>query len=83
MYQSRPSDAVAVTKSDVTTYAPPLQGLYVGTTGHLTLTIIDPQGNEADVVFSNVPVGTHHFGPVKKVKDATTAANIVGLLYRG
>ena len=63
-----PVNSLAITENDSTTYDPPAQGIYVGTTGHLTLTI-----KGADVVFSNVPVGLWHFGPISKVKAASTA----------
>ena len=69
---------VAVVKSDVTTYTPAFDGLYVGTTGDVS--IITKPGGTA-VVYKAVPGGT--FMPVNAHivrATGTTAADIVGLL---
>jgi hypothetical protein len=69
--------AAAITESDSTTYDPPGDAIYVGTTGALTLTI-----NGVDVVFAAVPVGgPYHFGPISKVKAASVAGSLVLLWY--
>lgn len=64
--------ALAITENDTTEYNPPATAIYVGTSGNLVLTI-----NGVDVTFSSVPVGTHFFGPISKVKVASTAAALV------
>lgn len=68
------SDAFAITKSDSTVFY--ARALYVGTTGDVVVTT--RAGN--DVTFKAVPAGT--ILPVRctKVKAATTAADIVGLV---
>lgn len=68
--------AQAITENDTTEYKPPATAIYVGTTGNLVLTI-----NGVDVTFSTVPVGLWEFGPISKVKTASTAAALV-LLWR-
>jgi len=69
---------IAVVKSDTTTYNPPLDALYVGTTGDVS--IITKLGGTA-VVYKTVPAGT--FMPVNAYivrATGTTAADIVGLI---
>lgn len=68
--------AAAITEDDDIEYNPPADAIYVGGTGALTLTI-----NGVDVVFAAVPVGTHHFGPISKVKEASAASALVLLWY--
>ena len=64
----------AVSKSDATVLSA-MRGLWVGTGGDLTLTGDD----DADFVLVNVPDGTLLEGSPKKVKAATTAADLVAL----
>lgn len=69
-------DAVAITKSDSTTYAPLLRGIYVGTTGDVA--VVTAQGTT--ITFSSVPAGA--ILPVfasKVMSTNTTASNMVGL----
>jgi len=66
--------AANVTKSDSTILNS--VALYVGTGGNLTVTMADG-GN--DVVFKNVPSGTFLPIAVTKVKDATTATDILAI----
>lgn len=69
-------DCVAVTPSDTAIFAPPLNGIYVGTGG--TLQIKTPAGNTVE--FLNVPNGT--LVPVQAAvvfNTNTSATNIVGL----
>jgi len=64
-----PSDATVLVETNY---------LYVGTTGNLVATVVDPiTGVVADVTFNNLAVGYH---PIKctKVKAATTASQIIG-----
>lgn len=63
----------AVTKSDTAELN--ARGLYVGTAGDLVITTLE--GN--DVTFKNVPAGAVLPIYVLKVKQATTAADIVAL----
>jgi hypothetical protein len=68
------SDAAAITPSD--TAFVDLIGVYVGTTGNLTVTTA--AGN--DVTFSSVPAGAQiALGMVKVKSTGTTASNIVGI----
>lgn len=69
--------AQAITKSDVTTYSPMLDALYVGGAG--AVSIVDGEGNT--VVFGAVTAGSLIPVSVYQVLDATVAANIVGLRY--
>lgn len=73
-YTLIPADAVAITKSDTTALS--LCGLYVGGTGDVLVTTA--RGN--DVTFTAVPVGTFIMLAISKVKAATTATALVGLL---
>lgn len=68
------TDAFAITKSDSTTFF--ARALYVGTSGDVILTT----RKGVDVTFKSVPAGA--ILPVRctKVKAATTASDIVGLL---
>ena len=68
------TSAAIVSKSDTTVLNS--VALYVGTTGHLTVTMADG-GN--DVIFKNVPSGTFLPIAVTKVKVATTATDILAL----
>ena len=67
----------AVTKSDDTVFNPPVRQLYVGTGGDVVVTGVD----DVDVTFKNVADG-QYIGPffIKKVKAATTAADIVAFV---
>lgn len=67
-----PSGAEAVTKSDTTEAR--YFGLYVGGAGDLVLTTL--AGDE--VTFTGVPAGFLLPLGVRRVKNATTATNIVG-----
>jgi hypothetical protein len=70
-------DAVAITTSDTTTYAPAFRGIYVGGAGNVK---IDTAAGNA-VTFTGIPAGT--FMPVLATKiyaTGTTATTIVGLL---
>jgi len=76
-YESSPSPKHApITKSDATTYDPPLRALYVGTTGNVVIT--DSFGNDA--TYKNVPDGGEIRGLlISKVKSTgTTAADMIG-----
>tara|TARA_R100000353_G_C6404497_1_gene168574 strand:+ start:322 stop:561 length:240 start_codon:yes stop_codon:yes gene_type:complete len=68
------TEAVAVTKSDSTVLDN--VALYVGTGGDLTITMKD---SATDVVFKNVPSGTFLPIAATKVKNATTAADILAI----
>lgn len=70
-------ECTAVTKSDVTTYSPMFDALYVGGAGNVT--IVDGDGNTVE--FVGVPAGTILPVNAYQVMDATTATSIVGLRY--
>lgn len=65
----------AVTPSDVTEL-PSVRGLWIGTSGDL---VVDDGYGNIDITFKNVPDGTLIPIAVLRVKDATTAADIVAL----
>lgn len=71
--------AFTITKSDSDEF-PLTKALYVGTTGNLTVTMRGIDEQYTDVVFVNVPEGALLPIRVIKVKSATTASNIVGLV---
>jgi hypothetical protein len=64
----------AVAKSD--TVPNVFRALYVGTSGDL---VVQLQGDSAPRTFKNAPIGYHPLS-TKLVMNATTAADIVGLL---
>lgn len=66
--------AAAITPSDTTNVS--ARGLFVGTTGNLTVDMPDGQTN---VVFKNIANGTFLPIAVTRVKAATTATDIVAL----
>jgi hypothetical protein len=66
--------AAAVTKSDTTDLGR-TRAVWVGGTGNLVVTMAD--GNDA--TFTAVPAGSWLWIQVQKVKNATTATNIVAL----
>jgi hypothetical protein len=67
---------VAVTPSDATVYTPPLDALYVGGAGNLTVTGCDG----ASYTFDAVSAGAIYNVQVTQVKaTGTTATNIVAL----
>lgn len=69
-------DASAVTKSDTTVLPGVTQGLYVGTTGNVAVTMISGD----NVTFPNVPAGAILPVRVSKVlSTGTTASDIVAL----
>lgn len=69
--------AINVTKSDSVVYTPPLQGLYIGGAGNVT--IVDQYGNIS--LFTAPPVGTLLPVAVSQVMSTnTTATAIVGIL---
>ena len=67
--------AAAVTPSD-STILPATRGLYVGTTGNLSVVMAE---DEATVLFSNVPVGVFPVQVIRVMSTSTTASNIVAL----
>lgn len=77
-----PRSAVAITKSDSTTFLPAnggeFSGIYVGGAGDVAVTT----SNGETVTFSAVPVGTILPITVKQVMSTnTTASLMVGLRY--
>lgn len=77
MARSDPATSgTTVTKSDATVYAPPLESLYIGTAGDLTVVLPD----DTSQLFKNVQAGSFFPVSVKKVMSTgTTAADIIGL----
>jgi hypothetical protein len=67
--------AVAVTPSDVTVLTP-TRGLYIGTTGNVTVRMYGSQNN---VTFTTVPVGFMPLQVDQVRATGTTASNIVAL----
>ena len=68
---------VAITKSDSTTYDPPLRGVYVGSVGDVAVL---PVGNAAAVTFVGVPTGSYVWAVCTKVMSTgTSASSMVGL----
>ncbi len=65
--------AQVITKSDATVYTPPLDGLYVGGTGHVNIVTAAGQ----TVLISAIPAGA--FIPIKckQVLDASTTATLI------
>lgn len=74
---SAPADhAVAITPSDVTSLAHPVRGIYVGTTGDVTVLTV---GGET-VTFVAVPAGAILPVAANRVNDTgTDAEDLVGL----
>jgi hypothetical protein len=69
--------AFAITPSDTVAIAVQTKGIYVGSTGDVT---VKCQDSIADVVFKTVPAGTLLPVNVQFVRAAgTTATNLVGL----
>lgn len=66
--------AQAITVSDVTVYSPPLEAIYVGGAGNVT--VITSGGDT--VTFTAPPVGSKIEGSFSKVKAATTATLLIG-----
>lgn len=52
-----------------------LKSIYVGVTGHVGLLL---EGDTAETMRYNVPVGSHNFGRIKRITTNTTAGEIVG-----
>lgn len=70
------SDAVEVIPSDETVYDPPLDALWVGTGGNVTVRT----RKGTTVTFKNVPDGYPLAQQVDKVLAATDASDIVGMI---
>jgi len=66
--------AVAVTPSD-STELQVTRGLYVGTSGNLSVVMADGQ----TIVFSSVPIGMFPIQVTKVLSTNTTASNIVAV----
>lgn len=66
-------DAKNITKSDTTIYDPPLQGVWVGGVGDVT--VITPAGTS--VLFSAVPAGTLLPIQAKQVMSTATTATLL------
>jgi hypothetical protein len=66
---------IAVTPSDTVDLPAGCVGLYIGTTGNLSVKDIDG----TTVLFSTLPVGYAPIGPVRIMATNTTADDIVAL----
>jgi hypothetical protein len=66
-------DGQNVTKSDTTIYSPPLNGIWVGSVGDVT--VITPAGTS--VLFSAVPTGTLLPIQAKQVMSTGTTASLL------
>lgn len=64
----------AITPNDTT--AVKFKGIYVGTTGNLTVLFT---GDTVATTLNNVPVGVYQFEISKVLATGTTATNLVGL----
>lgn len=69
-------NAFAITKHDTNELAFVTKAIFVGTTGHLSLLLAN---DSTPVLFKNIPSGTLLNLRVRKVLDATTAQDIVGI----
>jgi hypothetical protein len=67
--------AVAVNPSDATVF-PVARGLYVGTSGNITVRMADGQDN---ILFTNVPVGIISIQVDKVYSTGTGATGIIAL----
>lgn len=65
----------AITPHDTNRLTRPVRGIYVGSTGNITL--VTPAGDT--VLFSNVPVGVLDQEAVIVKATGTTASNLVGM----
>jgi len=66
----------AVTKSNTTTYAPPIEVLFVGTGGDVALVLAE---SDDAIVYENVQNGQELYRKIKKVMATnTTAGDFVG-----
>lgn len=68
--------AVAITPSDVTVYEPPLQAIYIGGAGNLTVQLADGVTN---ITLTAPAVGSTHYLQARQVRAATTATLLVGM----
>lgn len=75
---SDPAHAVAVTKSDTTTYSPPLQMLRVGGSGDVAIILV---GDTTPITLSAVRAGTVLNVCVTRVMATNTTATLVTGLY--
>lgn len=76
MYNSDPArNAVAITPADADLADYPA-ALFIGTTGNVTVDLVDSGSN---ITFKNVPSGSILPISVKRVRAATTAADIIGI----
>ena len=66
----------AITKSDDTTYTPPLSGLYIGTSGDVAVIL---EGDASAVTIPDLAAGVIHNLRVSKVMSTNTEpSDIVG-----
>ena len=66
----------SVTTSDVTVYAPPIEVLYVGTGGDVSVLLFN---SDAATIYKNVPSGQEICRKISKVMSTSTnASDLVG-----
>jgi len=73
------SNAFAITSDSENDLANSTRAIYVGTTGDLTVTMVDSGTANTFVTFATVPAGTVLPIRVQRVSAATTANNLVGM----
>lgn len=74
---SGPLNAVAITPSDTTRFAPGLRGVWVGVTGNVT---VDMAGSGTNITFVGAPAGGFLAGYFTRVyATGTTATSLVGV----
>ena len=72
-----PSKAILITKSDVTTYDPPLRAITIGTAGDLAVKFVS--GDSVVLPANCLAVGVQHVMEITQVlSTGTTAAELVG-----
>jgi hypothetical protein len=72
-------DGFAITPNNSNTYSQPTRGIYVGTSGNLTVQMIGYDSSNTILSFNNVVAGTILPIRVQIVYANTTANNLVGL----
>src|SRR6266478_4138845 len=71
-------DAIVVTKSDTTTYSPPLRALFFSATAAQTITV-GMSGSGASILFTYGTAGTYIL-PVSVIKVYSTGTSVTGIV---
>lgn len=73
-----PGSMVAITPDDDTEYKPPLRGIRNGGAAAVTV-VVDLRDNGEDIALHNVQPGETLVGYFLRVKETTTATDLVGM----